>query len=387
MPDTPTTRFGIAQPKSDRSDTADVPRDVRAIVAALEAQGARVGHGLLADRPAFGKSLSFYIATDQTPPQLSYDKGDAWVTLGSIAAGAVGTLQLADGAVTTIKIADLNVTNAKIADRTIAAIKIVAGAITSAEIASALKPSGGASGGTEALRALGTGAGQAAPGIHASQHGAAGADPLTITQAMLDPTVAALLPQPGDKKDVFYDVQAGVNEPAGWLLCDGRSLLRTDYPNLFNKISTTWGNVDGTHFNLPDTRGRSAVGKGQGPGMTLRNVGQVFGEETHQLSSGEMPVHSHAVSDPGHGHSVNDPGHLHAVINRALNSNGVGFASGSFFVNQIQVNSGSSSITTTQTTNISINGNTTGVSIQNAGGGTAHNNMQPCYVVSVLIKT
>jgi len=40
--------------------------------------------------------------------------------------------------------------------------------------------------------------------------------------------------------------------PAGWLVCDGTSLLRASYPSLFAAIGTTYGAVDGTHFNLPD---------------------------------------------------------------------------------------------------------------------------------------
>lgn len=57
---------------------------------------------------------------------------------------------------------------------------------------------------------------------------------------------------------------SGSSVPTGWLECDGSSKLRTDYPALFTAISTTWGSVDGTHFNLPDMRGRVAVCDGTG---------------------------------------------------------------------------------------------------------------------------
>lgn len=40
--------------------------------------------------------------------------------------------------------------------------------------------------------------------------------------------------------------------PAGYLPCDGRSLLRSDYPDLFKKIGTTYGAEDDEHFNLPN---------------------------------------------------------------------------------------------------------------------------------------
>lgn len=57
---------------------------------------------------------------------------------------------------------------------------------------------------------------------------------------------------------------AGSTAPSNWLLCDGASLLRTDYPRLFAVISTTYGAADGTHFNVPDLRGRTPVGAGTG---------------------------------------------------------------------------------------------------------------------------
>lgn len=44
---------------------------------------------------------------------------------------------------------------------------------------------------------------------------------------------------------------ASEKTPAGYLPCDGRSLLRSDYPDLFKKIGTTYGAEDDEHFNLP----------------------------------------------------------------------------------------------------------------------------------------
>lgn len=54
---------------------------------------------------------------------------------------------------------------------------------------------------------------------------------------------------------------AGSAAPSGWLLCAGQSLLRADYADLFAAIGTVYGAVDGTHFNVPDMRGRVAGGK------------------------------------------------------------------------------------------------------------------------------
>lgn len=46
------------------------------------------------------------------------------------------------------------------------------------------------------------------------------------------------------------------NIPAGWLLCDGSNVSRSEYANLYNAIGVCWGTGDGTTtFNLPDLRG------------------------------------------------------------------------------------------------------------------------------------
>jgi microcystin-dependent protein len=55
---------------------------------------------------------------------------------------------------------------------------------------------------------------------------------------------------------------AGSAAPNGWLICDGSAVSRTTYAALFAAIATAYGSGDGsTTFNLPDLRGRVAVGK------------------------------------------------------------------------------------------------------------------------------
>lgn len=49
-----------------------------------------------------------------------------------------------------------------------------------------------------------------------------------------------------------YFFFAGSSVPNGALECNGASLLRTSYPDLFNAIGTLHGAVDGTHFTLPN---------------------------------------------------------------------------------------------------------------------------------------
>jgi len=56
---------------------------------------------------------------------------------------------------------------------------------------------------------------------------------------------------------------AGASDPANFLICDGRSLVRTSpYDQLFGVIGTAFNAVDGTHFNIPDCRNRVVVGVG-----------------------------------------------------------------------------------------------------------------------------
>jgi microcystin-dependent protein len=53
---------------------------------------------------------------------------------------------------------------------------------------------------------------------------------------------------------------AGPVAPTWGLLCDGRTVSRADYADLFSVIGTTWGAGNGsTTFNVPNFKGRSAV--------------------------------------------------------------------------------------------------------------------------------
>lgn len=82
--------------------------------------------------------------------------------------------------------------------------------------------------------------------------------PGTITAAMLAGDAASRIASPGDIK-----MSARAEPEPGWLLCDGQAVSRDTYSRLFAAIGTSYGAGDGsTTFNLPDLRGRVAVGKG-----------------------------------------------------------------------------------------------------------------------------
>jgi len=137
--------------------------------------------------------------------------------------------------------------------------------------------------------------------------------------------------------------------PDNVLLCDGRTLARVDYPELYLALDDAFI-VDEDYLKLPDLRGRAIIGAGQGTGLTERNVSDTGGEEAHTLSSGEMPVHAH--TDLGHIHST----HAHL--------SGLALAPGELPV----------ALPAVANLEATSSGN---AAIQNAGSGNAHNTMPP----------
>jgi microcystin-dependent protein len=79
----------------------------------------------------------------------------------------------------------------------------------------------------------------------------------------------------------------------GWLICDGRSLKREEYYELFRVIGTTYGSVSTLTFNLPDCRGRVLGASGQGTNLTNRPTGESIGEEKHTMLVSELVSHTH----------------------------------------------------------------------------------------------
>jgi len=84
--------------------------------------------------------------------------------------------------------------------------------------------------------------------------------------------------------------------PDGWLACAGQSLPISQYDTLYAVVGTTYGGDGASTFNLPDLRGRVAIGQGQGPSFPNYVLGQAGGEEQHTLVEAEMPTHSHALT-------------------------------------------------------------------------------------------
>lgn len=89
---------------------------------------------------------------------------------------------------------------------------------------------------------------------------------------------------------------AGNFEIRGFMYADGRLLPISSYNALFAIVGTTYGGDGRTTLQLPDLRGRSAIGRGQGPGLSNYSLGQRDGAEYVVLTTNQLPVHSHTAS-------------------------------------------------------------------------------------------
>lgn len=114
------------------------------------------------------------------------------------------------------------------------------------------------------------------------------ASALELPLSALVPSIAQALFTSGDIKPTGRS-----SAPTGWLLCNGASLLRSEYGTLFSAIGTSFGSADGTHFTLPDLTGRAPIGAGTGAGLTARGLGGKYGLEVVQLLEGHLPSHQH----------------------------------------------------------------------------------------------
>lgn len=165
---------------------------------------------------------------------------------------------------------------------------------------------------------------------------------------------------------------AGTSAPTNYLFCYGQAVSRTTYSALFTALGTTYGVGDGsTTFNLPDLRGRVAAGKDDMGGTSANRLtdqtggldgdvlGDTGGEETHQLSTAEMPLHGHPYR-------------------RSFSTDG-NTASGGFvqFNNANQHNPAAFTGTPSATTGEQIGG---------TGGDGAHNNVQPTMILNYVIR-
>lgn len=147
--------------------------------------------------------------------------------------------------------------------------------------------------------------------------------------------------------------------PKGWAFCDGQLLPISQNTALFSLLGTTYGGDGKSNFGLPDMQGNAPMHPGQGPGLSLHDLGETSGSETVKLLLSEIPAHSHAMMA-----STQDGIDNHSSGNLLAQGVGVG--------QYVDMNTGP--FTT-------LNPNT----LPPAGGDQPHNNMQPYLTLNFCI--
>jgi len=90
--------------------------------------------------------------------------------------------------------------------------------------------------------------------------------------------------------------------PTGWAFCDGQILPLSQNTALFSLLGTTYGGDGKSNFALPNMQGNVPMHPGQGPGLSLHDLGETGGSDTVTLLDSEMPSHAHtmmAFASPG----------------------------------------------------------------------------------------
>ena len=168
-------------------------------------------------------------------------------------------------------------------------------------------------------------------------------------------------------------------KPCGSFWAQGQALSRTHGASarIFAKLGTTWGVGDGsTTFNLPDTRGRSPMGSGQGSGLTNRTLGSKLGEESHALTLAENGTHAHI----GGLHQNVGGEHTHGInaCYHASGTSGGSVVSGTLHTSDIDNTTLSGGAVATSSEGV--------VATTSSGSGAAHNTVHPVFVGGYIIK-
>src|SRR5205807_8944355 len=89
--------------------------------------------------------------------------------------------------------------------------------------------------------------------------------------------------------------------PKGWALCDGQLMSISQNTALFSLLGTTYGGDGKSNFALPNLQGCAPMQAGQGPGLSLRDLGETSGEQKVSLLQTEMPAQSHTAQGDAQG--------------------------------------------------------------------------------------
>ena len=113
-----------------------------------------------------------------------------------------------------------------------------------------------------------------------------------------DPYIGALMPMAGKTP--------GGTCPRGWLPAEGQLLRIQSYTALYSLLGVSYGGDGQNTFGLPDLRGRTAVGVGQGPGLSQLDQGEQGGNDRTTLLLPNLPAHNLAATTVTATHAAPD---------------------------------------------------------------------------------
>lgn len=172
---------------------------------------------------------------------------------------------------------------------------------------------------------------------------------ITKATSDLSAAMAALIPV----GSIFPFV--GGQAPTGFALCNGQTLDRTQFAELFRLIGTKYGTTNTSNFKVPDLSGRFLVGVGTG-----YSLGDTGGSQTVALTAAQMPLHSHDIT---------------GKAGQAQKS-GVGL-----YASNVGGGTGWQVLSTTE------QGSVSGLTTTSAGSGQAHENRPPYFALGYIIRT
>lgn len=147
--------------------------------------------------------------------------------------------------------------------------------------------------------------------------------------------------------------------PKGWAFCNGQLLPLSQNTALFALLGTTYGGDGKSTFALPDLQGSAAMHPGQGPGLSLRDLGEIGGTESVTLLVSEMPAHTHQARGLAVPSTTTTPSNQTALA-RSFNGNAYADAAGGFQTFAPEA-------------------------LPPAGGSLPHNNLQPYLTLNYII--